>query len=82
MSHGTNDITFEELKKTALETRKSLVRMVARNVQGHIQQRLSAAGPLTYIHFAECGSTNFLPDRYRLSSSKIQNTIKSLLNNE
>ena len=52
MSNETNRISIEELKRNALEIRKNVVRMVARNGQGYVQQGLGAADifTLSLIH--------------------------------
>jgi len=53
MSNETNRISIEELKRNALEIRKNVVRMVARNGQGYVQQGLGAADIFTYLYFSE-----------------------------
>lgn len=53
MSYGSNHISFKELQKTALEIRKNVVRMVAKNGQGYVQQGLGAADLFTYLYFSE-----------------------------
>ena len=53
MSTGTNHISIEELKLHAREIRKNVVRMVARNGQGYVQQGLGAADIFTYLYFSE-----------------------------
>ena len=53
MSERLNTISFEELKQTALEIRKNVVKMVARNGQGYVQQGLGAADIFTLVYFSE-----------------------------
>ena len=59
MSERLNTISFEELKQTALEIRKNVVKMVARNGQGYVQQGLGAADIFTLVYFSEA---NLDPD--------------------
>jgi transketolase len=48
-----NDVNEMALKASAKSVRQNIVRMVARNGQGYLQQGLGAADLLTYIYFAE-----------------------------
>ena len=49
----SNTISIEELKGHALEIRKNVVKMVARNGQGYVQQGLGAADIFTSLYFLE-----------------------------
>ena len=48
-----NVMSNSELERVALEIRKNVVRMVARNGQGYVQQGLGAADIFTYLYFQE-----------------------------
>lgn len=57
-----NRCTFEELKFHANEIRKNVVRMVARNGQGYVQQGLGAADLFTILYFSEANLDPDNPD--------------------
>lgn len=54
-----NVITSNELERVAIEIRKNVLRMVAKNGQGYIQQGLGAADIFTSLYFQEA---NLDPD--------------------
>lgn len=62
MSYGVNHISIDELKRNALEIRKNVVRMVARNGQGYVQQGLGAADIFTHLYFSEASLDPNDPD--------------------
>ena len=49
----SNTISIEEMRNHALEIRKNVVKMVARNGQGYVQQGLGAADIFTSLYFLE-----------------------------
>jgi transketolase len=53
MAYRENRISFAELEINALEIRKNVVRMVAQNGQGYVQQGLGAADIFTLLYFLE-----------------------------
>ena len=77
MSEGTNHISIEELKRHAREIRKNVVRMVAKNGQGYVQQGLGAADIFTYLYFSEAqldpGDSDWI-DRDRIFLSTAHNS--------
>lgn len=54
-----NRLSPDELQRHARSIRRNLVKMVARNGQGYVQQGLGAADLFTYLYFAEA---NLDPD--------------------
>jgi transketolase len=62
ISYRKNRITFDDLKTHALEIRKNVVRMVARNGQGYVQQGLGAADIFTLLYFSEADLNPKDPD--------------------
>ena len=61
-SLNQNKFTFEELKFHANEIRKNVVRMVAKNGQGYVQQGLGAADLFTILYFLEANLDPENPD--------------------
>ena len=60
-SLNQNKFTFEELKFHANEIRKNVVRMVAKNGQGYVQQGLGAADLFTILYFLEANLFRLQP---------------------
>ena len=56
---NSNTISIKELKGHALEIRKNIIKMVARNGQGYVQQGLGATDIFTALYFLEA---NLNPD--------------------
>ena len=56
---NSNTISIEELKGHALEIRKNIIKMVARNGQGYVQQGLGATDIFAALYFLEA---NLNPD--------------------